>query len=410
MIVADLVDTRALREAMAGRVAARLEALGITLPDGVVRALRTVPRHLFTGVVPAEEAYADTAVVTKRNERGVSLSSVSAPWLQAMMLAQAGLAPGGSVLEVGSGGYNAALIREVVGPAGSVASVDIDAEIAGRARACLAEAGYGDVELTCADAEFEVGGGRAFDAIIVTCGSWDVAPAWWSQLAPRGRLVVPLRTRGMTRSWALQRRGGALVSSGHMTCGFVPVQGAGAHRGRGVSLHDGDAVGLWLDEGEDVDEAALSGVLGLPRAEAWTGIAVGARALLGDLDLWLGTTLPGFCLMTASQEAIDNGVVALPWMYGTPAFADGKNLAYRARPRPADSAGEVFELGAVAHGPEAERSARLLAGQITAWDKAGRPAPSLSVHRRDTPDAGLPAGTVLDKKQSRLVISWPAAG
>jgi len=226
---------------------------------------------------------------------------------------------------------------------------------------------------------------------------------------PGGRLVVPLRTRGMTRSWVLRRQGEALVSSGHMTCGFVPVQGAGAHRGRGIPLLDGDAVGLWLDEGETVDESALSGVLGRPRAEAWTGVTVGPRTFFGDLDLWLGTRLPGFCLITASQEAIDNGIVALPWMYGTPALVDGKNLAYRARPRPADSDGELFELGALAHGPEADQSARLLAGQITRWDQAGRPSPSLSVHPRGTPDADLPEGFVLDKKQSRLVISWPAA-
>ncbi|MBT2232782.1 hypothetical protein [Nonomuraea sp. NEAU-A123] len=65
----------------------------------VERALRTVPRHLFTGDVDLQAAYEDTAVVTKLNERGASMSSVSAPWLQAVMLGQADLKPGDRVLE-----------------------------------------------------------------------------------------------------------------------------------------------------------------------------------------------------------------------------------------------------------------------------------------------------------------------
>ncbi|WP_155359055.1 methyltransferase, FxLD system [Acrocarpospora macrocephala] len=398
-----------LRGALVERIVSRHRALGLVLSDEIESALRTVPRHLFTGDVNLEAAYEDTAVVTKRDERGVSTSSVSAPWLQAMMLGQAGLKPGDRVLEVGSGGYNAALIREVVGPSGSVTTIDIDAEITDRAERYLAHAGYTDVEVICADAEFELVPGRTFDAIIVTVGSWDIPPAWSSQLAEGGRLVVPLRTKGMTRSWVLERQGDVLVSRGHQMCGFVPMQGAGAHRGTGIPLLDGDAVGLWLDEGEVTEAAALSGVLDQPRAEVWTGVTVGAGVRFSDQDLWLATTLPGFCLITASQEAIDDGIVALPWQYGTPAFMDGPNLAYRTKPRPVDADGELFEFGAFAHGPHAKRSARLLAEQIAAWDRAGRPAPRLSVHPAGTPDADLPDGAVLEKKHSRLVISWPTA-
>jgi hypothetical protein len=49
------------------------------------------------------------------------------------------------------------------------------------------------------------------------------------QLAPGGRLVVPLRMRGLTRSLALDRDGDHLVSRSAMICGFVRMQGAGAH-------------------------------------------------------------------------------------------------------------------------------------------------------------------------------------
>jgi protein-L-isoaspartate O-methyltransferase len=54
------------------------------------------------------------------------------------------------VLEIGSGGYQAALLRELAGPHGSVTTLDIDPDVTGRARACLDRAGYGDVRTLCA--------------------------------------------------------------------------------------------------------------------------------------------------------------------------------------------------------------------------------------------------------------------
>jgi len=63
---------------------------------------------------PLEVAYnADDSVITKRDASDAHLSSVSAPWLQARMIAQAGIGPGMRVLELGSGGFNAALLAEV---------------------------------------------------------------------------------------------------------------------------------------------------------------------------------------------------------------------------------------------------------------------------------------------------------
>ncbi|WP_371783274.1 methyltransferase, FxLD system [Streptosporangium subroseum] len=405
----DTMSADELRGALVEQVASQHRALGLALSEEVERALRAVPRHLFTGDADLEAAYKDTAIITKRNERGVSLSSVSAPWLQAMMLGQAELKPGDAVLEVGSGGYNAALIREVVGPSGSVTTIDIDPDITSRAEQYLADAGYTDVEVICADAEFEVGPGRTFDKIIVTVGSWNMPPAWSSQLAEGGRLIVPLRTKGMTRSWALERQGDALVSRSHLMCGFVPMQGTGAHGGTSISLLDDPKVGLWLDEGETLDAAALSGVLDLPRAQVWTGVTVAAGERFSDQDLWLAATLPGFFLITASQQALDDGVVALPWQYGTPAFVDGPNLAYRTKPRPVDDDGASFEFGVFAHGPQAEQTERSLADQIATWNQAGRPVPRLSVHPAGTSDADLPDGYVLNKRHSRLVTSWPTA-
>lgn len=402
-----------LRAAMVDRIATQHERLGLVLDANVRRALLTVPRHLFAeGNADLAAVYAEqSAIVTKRNERGLALSSLSAPWLQALMIRQAAVQPGMRVLEIGSGGYNAALLREVVGDNGQVVTVDIDTEVSDRATRCLTAAGYRDIEVICADAEYPLTPARTFDAIIVTVGAWDIPPAWSSQLAPEGRLVVPLRTHGITRSWALEHQNGALVSVDQLMCGFVPMQGAGAFRRGYVPLLPDDMVGLWQDEDDDTDTGELTGVLSQPRAEAWSGVTIVPTVSFADLDLWLTTTLPGSCLMTASQQAIDDGTVALSWPHGTPALADGPNLAYRAKPRPLDDPENLHEFGAVAHGPDAANVARTMAERISAWDNAGRPSPHLTARPAGTADADLPSGCVLNKRHTRLVISWvPSLG
>ena len=260
--------------------------------------------------------------------------------------------------------------------------------------------------MICADAEYPLTPARTFDAVIVTVGAWDIPPAWSSQLAPEGRLVVPLRTHGITRSWALEHQSGALVSVDQLMCGFVPMQGAGAFRRSDVPLLPDDMVGLWQDEDDDTGTAELAGVLSQPRAEAWSGVTIGPMASFADLDLWLAATMPGSCLMTARQKAIDDGTVALSWQHGTPALADGPNLAYRCQPRPLDGPEHLHEFGVVAHGPDAPAVARTMADHISAWDGAGRPSAAPDRPAGRNPDEDLPAGHVLDKRHTRLVISW----
>jgi protein-L-isoaspartate(D-aspartate) O-methyltransferase len=397
-----------LRAAMVDRIAALHERLGLVLAPNLRQALLTVPRHLFAeDDADLEAAYQDqNAIVTKRDERGLALSSLSAPWLQALMIRQAAVQPGMRVLEIGSGGYNAALLRDVVGDDGEVVTVDIDREVTDRATRTLAAAGYRDVEVINADAEYPLTPARTFDAIIVTVGAWDIPPAWSAQLAPGGRLVVPLRTHGITRSWALAHQHGALVSVDQLMCGFVPMQGAGAFRRAYVPLLPDDLVGLWQDEDDDTDLSELAGVLSLPRAEAWTGVTLSPTTPVADLDLWLATTMPGSCLLTARQRAIDEDIVSLSWPHGTPALADGPNVAYRSTPRPLDGRDHLHEFGVAAHGPDAAAVGQTMADHISAWSKAGRPSPRLTVLPAETADADLPAGHVLRKRHTRLVISW----
>jgi protein-L-isoaspartate(D-aspartate) O-methyltransferase len=394
-------DAEELRGALVEQIiAAYDEEPGLVLSREVEAALRTVPRHLFAPGVPLETAYANHSIVTKRTERGSPLSSVSAPSIQAMMLSQLQVAPGQRVLEIGSGGYNAALLRELVGPGGSVTTLDIDQEIADRALSCLAAAGCRDVRVLCGDGEFGAAEYGPFDRIIVTVGAWGIPPAWVEQLVEGGRLVVPLWIKGLGWSWALERRDGCLVGGDPRTCGFVPMQGVGGRdRSRSISLHGGQ-VHLWAGE-QQVDTPALSEVFSTVRVEAWSGVTVrrGEIAVFGDLGLWLAR-LPEFCLLSAKQDAIDRGLVSPASPMASPALLGrGGSLAYRAKLRPLDAEKTIRELGVYAHGPHAVEVAERFVEQIRIWDRDHRhgPGPRLTVHPAGTPDTDLPSGLVIDK-------------
>ncbi|WP_197288685.1 methyltransferase, FxLD system [Nocardia sp. NRRL S-836] len=396
-----------LRHTLVDTLAQNLTRRGLTLFPDVERALRTVPRDKFVPEVELERAYADTAVVTKRREDGTGLSSVSAPNMITDMLLQAhgtrGLA-GAHVLEIGSGGYNAALLRELVGESGSVTTVDIDSEVTDRARRCLDAAGYHDVAVVCADAEYEIEAGRRYDLIIVTVGAWDIPPAWIGQLTDSGVLVVPLRTHGTTRSWELRRTGDQLISLSNMLAGFVPMQGAGQREGWSVALHE--QVTLWLNEiyQQQFDGTHLDGVLAHERREAGTGVIVPGGRRSADLDLWLATHLPDFAMMISQQSAVTSGLVSPASPFGTPALAHDSSLAYRGRLKALSDT--EFEHIVYGHGPDAEQVVQQMAEQIRAWDAAGRPAPTLHVTPIDAPEHDLPHGQVLTKRHSRLVFAW----
>ena len=283
--------------------------------------------------------------------------------------------------------------------------MDIDPDVTERATACLARAGYHEVRVVCADAEQLTEPGRCYDLVVVTAGSWDIPTAWTAQLSDHGVLVVPLRMFGMTRSWALRRAGDRLVSHSQRLCGFVSVRGAGAHQVRYLDVAAG--VHLRLDEDQLIEPGTAAGLLAAPPLQAWTGVSLPPRTVLADLDLWLAAAITGdgeqFVVMTAQQEAIDAGVVAPAWRFGTPAALHEGTLCYRSALAWNNA---MFDLGARAHGPAAAAAAGRMAGQMRGWCDAGCPVPVLHVAPAGTPDGDLPAGTVLDKRHRRLVLTF----
>jgi protein-L-isoaspartate(D-aspartate) O-methyltransferase len=189
------------------RLVAALRDRGALARDDIAAAFAAVPRHLFVPGEPLERAYADEALVT-RVEDGLPASSSSQPSMMAVMLEQLAPAPGQRVLEIGAGtGYNAAVLAELVGPAGAVTTLDITPEVAAAARAHLVASGAPRVEVRVADGADGAPDRAPFDRIIATAACWEIPPAWPAQLADGGILVLPLRLNGAQVSMALQRRG-----------------------------------------------------------------------------------------------------------------------------------------------------------------------------------------------------------
>ncbi|SEP02557.1 methyltransferase, FxLD system [Actinacidiphila rubida] len=375
----------------------------------VVAAFRAVPRHLAMPEVDVTKAYdAEFAAVTKTDPTGVDISSVSAPRVQAMQIEQAQIEPGMNVLEVGSGGPNAAYLAEMVGKEGRVVTMDIDSDVTDRARTFLTATGYENVTVLTADAENGARHHAPFDRIVVTVQAADIPPAWITQLKDGGRLVVPLRMRGLTRTVAFVRDGERLVSDGFDLCGFVPMQGIGENRVQLAVLHDveGEEVALRLDGHPEPDTRALAEALVMPRATAWSGVTLGGMESNEHLDLWLTTALDNLPLMAAKPGARKRGLVASASPLGVPTLVDGGTFAYRTVR--ATDAEDRFELGAIGHGPHGQQLAKRLVAEIQIWDREHRgDRARIEVDPAGTPDDRLPAGRHIERRHTRVTITWP---
>lgn len=405
------------------------QAMAQTVIDGgwapsehVRSALRTVPRHRFTPEVNLAAAYdgRDRAVITRRDETGTAISSVSAAWLQADMMESLRIEPGAIVFEAGFGGYNAELIAHATGPHGRIVSVDIDPWVVRRTRAFLTEAGSGRVTAVEADAALGApahlvprGG---FDGSMITYNCWDLSPAWREQLAEGGRLVLPLEMGGYTRAIEFERRGEVLHARRFTYCGFVRDQGQQGRSVPAVSLLDGALV-LRFDDGSAAETAGLEEALCGRRHEVATGVTMGAaNSYFGSLQLFAATTLPGFCRLAAHQESAE-AVTGIARDRDVPAIIGDASLAYliHVQTKDGDSPqNKEWEWVVRAFGEHGPELAEQLVATVLAWDRHIRAEandehadPVLTVHPAGTPNDALPAGDVLDKKHCRLVFRWP---
>ncbi|MFD3563427.1 methyltransferase, FxLD system [Streptomyces sp. NPDC058686] len=397
------------RQQMADRVIAG--GWAPSLP--VQQALRSVPRHRFTPENPLRTAYhSNLAVVTEHDNQARATSSVSAAWLQADMAEKLRLAEGMTVFEGGSGGYNAELIAHVVGPTGRVISIDLAPYVVRRTRRLTAEAGNGRVTTLLGSASDGAVGHMprgGFDAAVITYNCWDIAPAWRDQLADGRYLVLPLEVHDYTRAIAFQKQGRMLRATDFTFCGFIRDRGPAARAVPSVDLVGGE-LQLRFPDGVPANTTGLDDALAGPRHEVATGVTVAGNESFETLQLFLATTLPGFCRLARNRDQ-DSGITALPKGADAAAITADDSLAYLTHtlvqegPTPEQRRSEFRAHGFGTSGPAL---AEQLAAAVRRWEVHERRHgyPELEVYPAGTPDAVLPAGHVLDKSHSRLVWTW----
>jgi protein-L-isoaspartate(D-aspartate) O-methyltransferase len=360
------------------------------LDPRVAGAMRVVPRDRFVPQATVEDAYADRAVITKKAASGVPLSCASEPRIVAMMLGQLAVPAGAQVLEIGAGtGYNAALLAELAGPSGQVTTIDIDPDVTAGARSALDATGYGGVQVITGDGGSGYAPRAPYDRIIVTVGPWDIPPAWLQQLAPGGRLVVPLRWRGQARSVAFTYADDeSLVSDSVELCGFIPMAGPGQDGEHRIVLVTDPLVTVHHDADQPVSPDAAASALREPPLTEWSGITVGPEDSFDGIWLRMAAAEPATCRITASGAAVEAGLCRPAIPARSPALVHGGSLAYLALRR-LDSTPPRFELGATGHAPDGTDLARRICAQIQAWSQDRRTQPTITLH--PTSDRSRPA-------------------
>ncbi|SEH02398.1 protein-L-isoaspartate(D-aspartate) O-methyltransferase [Nonomuraea solani] len=401
------VDPTKLREAM---VATYIDSGHLRTPE-IIDAFRTVERHTFIPEADVEAAYVDDAVPIKHDTGGEMISCISAPSIVATQLEQVGARPGHKILEAGAAtGYNAALLGHLVAPTGRVWTIDVDQDLVDTARTHLAAAGAGNVTAVLGDGAAGLPEHAPFDRIQFTVGAGDISTTVLDQLAPGGRLVIPMRLRGsISRSFAFERDGDTWKTVSCEMATFVPLR-------KGICddiytrvqiAGDGD-VHLETFSEQQVDREAMPAILDTPAHPAYTGVKFRQGDPWQWVYLWLACVLPnGLSRMPGRRAGFTPH-----FAWGSMAALDGDTLAYLTIREGQDTEGRFWAIGVIGHGPRAAVLAEQVATAIEEWERDygnHAPAPGFRMATGDSRDQLKAADPrfIIDKPASRLIVDWP---
>jgi protein-L-isoaspartate(D-aspartate) O-methyltransferase len=186
----------------------------------VIEAISRVPRELF--VPPSAYSYA-------YDDRPISIGyqqTISQPFIVALMTEAMGIQENDRVLELGTGsGYQTAILAEL---AAKVVSTERIPQLIDSATKVLDRLGYTNIEIHLTEETLGWPQGAPYDAIIVTAGAPDIPEVLVDQLAPAGRLVIPVGSR-----WEQELLRITKTESGNRIdrlggCRFVPLIGINA--------------------------------------------------------------------------------------------------------------------------------------------------------------------------------------
>ena len=210
-----MTDFAELRERMVER---QIAARGIRDP-ALLDAFRQVPREEFVSPEYGCQAYGDHPLPIEAGQ------TISQPYIVALMIDAAGIKAGDRVLEVGAGsGYAAAVISRI---AGEVIGIERQCELVEVARRRIERLGYGNVMIVEGDGTRGWPDGAPYDAILAAASGSHVPPPLIEQLAPGGRLVMPLGGQGWIQQLVkvTKRPDGSLDTEDLGGVRFVPLIG-----------------------------------------------------------------------------------------------------------------------------------------------------------------------------------------
>lgn len=187
--------------------------------ESVIRAMEKVPRERFVSSEARDMAYMDKPLSIGEGQ------TISQPYIVALMLEGLGLQGHERVLEVGTGsGYQAAVLSLLV-PQGRVVTVELLPSLEERARILLRDLGYTNVSVELAGQQLGCPEQGPFDAIIVAAASPTLPESLVSQLAVRGKMIIPVGTREQQQLVHVVRTDEGLSIRMLGACRFVPLIG-----------------------------------------------------------------------------------------------------------------------------------------------------------------------------------------
>ena len=183
----------------------------------VLRAFDLVQRHLFLPESVQHRAYEDNAVPIGFGQ------TASQPSIQALYLKSLAIQPGDRVLEIGTGsGYQTALLALL---AGHVYSVERIRELSVRARAALDQMRLSNVALLVGDGTVGWSRYAPYNAILVSAGAPSIPSALVDQLAPGGRMLIPIGDLNVQQLTLVTKTETGVVTEDLTRCIFVPLLG-----------------------------------------------------------------------------------------------------------------------------------------------------------------------------------------
>jgi protein-L-isoaspartate(D-aspartate) O-methyltransferase len=208
-------DTATYQRAREAMVQRQIAARGVR-DQRVLEAMRKVPRHLFVPPSMQPYAYRDSPLPIGHEQ------TISQPYIVAFMTDALALKPGDRVLEVGTGsGYQAAVLSVLVR---QVYSIEIVEPLATEATERLRRLGYANVTVRAGDGYRGWPDHAPFDAIIVTAAPDHIPQPLLDQLAPGGRLVVPVGKYLQTLT-RIRRTAKGFKTEELLPVRFVPMTG-----------------------------------------------------------------------------------------------------------------------------------------------------------------------------------------